>query len=265
LKTPYRKRAQKEYLSAVKRFIARTRLMVDRRGYYPRDTVHTDTVLLALLSKGIRVSEAICHLIEGGYEEEAFGLMRTLLDLAFNLRFIVNKDTDERAKLYYNFYSKSALHWVRVAEEYYPAVSKPAGFSKIQAIAEDYKSPHYWAGEGMTARQMAMEPDTEEKDENGEPATYKFWYEVIFRWTSHFVHPSISGLFSHRVRPGKEIFHVHPYKGQERIEFAHLALHTLVATLGHMTTKFFRGMGEEYNGHLGTYAMCLLRVTRPTR
>jgi hypothetical protein len=239
--------------------------MVDKRGYYPRDTVQTDMVLLALLSKGIRVSEAICFLIEGGFEEEAFGLMRTLLDLAFNLRFIVNKDIDERARLYYNFYSKSAMHWVRVAEEYYPSMSKPAAFSKFQGVAEEYKSPHYWAGDGMTARKLAEEPDTEEMDENGQPATYKFWYDVIFRWTSHFVHPTISGLFSHTVRPGKDIFRVHPHKDQERIEFGHTTLHSLVAALGHMTTQLLRGMREKYDGHLGTYALCLLRVTRPSQ
>jgi hypothetical protein len=259
----YRDRTQEEYLAAVQRFVARTRRMVDKRGYYPRDTVHTDTVLLALLSKGICVSEAICHLVEGGYQEEAFGLLRTLLDLAFNLRFIVNKDIDERAKLYYNFYSQSTLHWVKVADEYYPGMPKPPEMPKIQNVAMQYKSPHHWAGQHMTAKAIAMEPDTKEMDEKGEPVSYKFWYDVIFRWTSHFVHPSIAGLHSHLVRPGNEVFRVHRHKDLERIEFGRLSLHSLVATLGQMTTQFLRGMGEEYDGHLGTYALRLLQAPRP--
>ncbi len=145
--------------------------MLDRRGYYPRDTVHTDLVLLAMLSKAIKVSDAVCHLVEGDFDEEAFGLTRTLIDLAFNLRYIVNKDTADRAKLYFNFYSRNSVQMAELAAEYYPGTPLPANFEKTQNLAKSYKSPHQWAGSGMTAKIIALEPDTEELDDKGEPSS----------------------------------------------------------------------------------------------
>src|SRR5690349_16511979 len=115
----YRQRTEQQLRECVKRFVRRTRNKLNKCGYYPRFQTYKDSVLLALFSKAIRVSEAICCLVDGGFGEEAFGATRTLLDVLFNIRYIVNKETEHRAQLYYNFFSKSSEHWHYVANEFY--------------------------------------------------------------------------------------------------------------------------------------------------
>ncbi len=70
------------------------------------------------------------------------------------------------------------------------------------------------------------------------------------------------GLYSHTVKPGNDQFVVDAQR-RPHTAFWYLGLHTLVGALAQMTTNFFRGMGETYEGHLGTYALCLLRVPNP--
>ena len=80
-------------LERVQRYVRGGRAMLDNKGYYPRNTVHADLVFLALLSKSIRVAEMICALVKCGFDEEAFGTTRTLLDLLITIRFIANRKT----------------------------------------------------------------------------------------------------------------------------------------------------------------------------
>jgi uncharacterized protein DUF5677 len=82
----YRERTKEEFRSSVQRFVQRTRILLDKCAYYPRFGSYKDSVLLAVFSKSIRASESICWLLDGGFDEEAFGLTRTLLDLLFNIR-----------------------------------------------------------------------------------------------------------------------------------------------------------------------------------
>lgn len=97
----------------------------------------------------------------------------------------------------------------------------------------------------MTAQKIAMEPDTQELDANGNGITFKFQYEVLFRWTSHYVHPSIIALYPHLVEPGTELFRVHAHRESE-VEFADMTMSNVVSCLGQITTQFFRGMGDSY-------------------
>jgi hypothetical protein len=52
-----------------------------------------------------------------------------------------------------------------------------------------------------------MEPDEYEFDANGKGTTAEFDYEVMFKWTSHFVHSTVSALQNHAVERG-DIFRV---------------------------------------------------------
>ena len=46
-----------------------------------------------------------------GFADEAFGVTRTLIDIFFTLRYIANQDTDNRAKLYWQFFAKDSELW----------------------------------------------------------------------------------------------------------------------------------------------------------
>jgi len=90
---------------------------------------------------------------------------------------------------FYRFFSKDAEQWVQVISDYWPKNQQQLD-DKMRRLAARYRSPHKWSGK--TVKEMAMEPDTFELDEKtGKPADLDFHYRVIFRWTSHYVHPTI--------------------------------------------------------------------------
>lgn len=239
-------RTPRPYLQPVQRYVRRVRALLDSRGYYPRERAHTDLVLLALFSKSIRVAEAICALVKREFHEEAFGLTRTLLDSLITIRFIANKDTDQRAERFFNFLSVDTIGWIKVIQTHYPGNLLPPmpDLPKVATMAATYTEPHKWAGKGMTARKMALEPSTWEVDDKGKPLTLQFLYEAVFHWSSHFVHPTIAGLESHVVKPGKEQFKVHAQANALRHKFGELALFNVVSMLGQVVVHFFHGMNE---------------------
>ena len=62
---------------------------------------------------------------------------------------------------------------------------------------------------------MALEEDTVEKDEKGQPWKSEFDYDVIYFWTSHYVHATIIALAAHSSELG-EVFRIRPRQWTER-------------------------------------------------
>ena len=168
-------------LRRVQRHVRKVRTLLNNRAYYPRARSHRDTVFLALFSKAIRVAEATFGLVARGFHEEAFGLSRTLLDLLITTRFIANKDTDDRAERFFNFLSVDTVAWLNVITTHYPGQALPVmpDFPKVKQMAASYPDLHKWAGKGMSARKLALEPSTWEFDDKGKPLTLQFLYEAV--------------------------------------------------------------------------------------
>ena len=91
---------------------------VNKARYYPPIAGYRYIAALALYSKCIIVAEAIMVLLDAGYKDEAFGMTRTLIDIFISLRYIANKDTDNRAKLYCQYFAKDAHGWGEVIKKY---------------------------------------------------------------------------------------------------------------------------------------------------
>lgn len=191
-------------LEHVRCFVDRVRTTVDNREVYPRRTQYLDVVLLMLLSKAVRVSEATCTLIETGYYEEASGLSRTLIDLFFTSRYLANRESLERADKFVRFWAKDYSAWIPLIEKYYLAGNfvRPPHHEEMVRVASEYRSPHKWTGLGDQTKQMALEPYSPEAPADGAPVTAEFDYEVIYKWTSHFVHSTVAALDSHGIEPG---------------------------------------------------------------
>jgi len=89
---------------------------------------------------------------------------------------------------------------------------------------------------------MALEPDNFETDPaTGKPAVHTVPYRIIYRWTSHFVHPTIAGLRNHVVKPGRDNFTV---RGMHEEDLCHLAAFNVAAYLGMVMISFYRIMGD---------------------
>jgi len=191
----------------VRKFVAYAKHHVNNTRYYPPLNGYRYMVALALYSKSFTVAEATMALLDAGFNDEAFGITRTLADIYITLRYIANQDTEERAKLYFNFVAKDVVEWVPVVKDFWPHLAQPID-PRLAPTAATYPSPHRWSG--RSAREMAVEPDMHEMDvATGMPAVHDFDYRVVYRWTSHYVHPSMVSLRNHLVTPGHDPFVVH--------------------------------------------------------
>jgi hypothetical protein len=211
-------------------------------------------VALALYSKCIVVAEAILVLVAANFSDEAFGMTRTLVDIFFTLRYITNKDTDIRAKQYADFCAKDSVVWNEVTKLYWPHHTQTIP-NNILAIASKYPSPHSWSGK--TAKDMALEPDTIEVDpKTGNPFTHDFAYQVIYRWTSHYVHPTIGALESHLVQAGRDVFAVRSGRGKD---MTHMAVFNAASYVAHTMIFFYRCLGDDQPPRLRGWSQALLK------
>ncbi len=173
-------------------------------------------VILALLSKTLTVGRAICAVIDAGFPAEAFATSRTLIDIFFTVRYIANKDTENRARKYAEYSSKVRVEWKKIIEEHLPQSAKTLRSldKTVVKTAEGFQSKAHWIGHGGQARMMALEDDAVEKDEKGKPITSKFDYDAVYFWTSQYVHGTIEGIRGHASESGN-IFKAHGRKWED--------------------------------------------------
>lgn len=244
------KRSETEH---VRRFVEYAKLCVNEARVYPPVEGYRYMVALALYSKCITVAEATLALLEAGFSDEAFGMTRTLVDILITLRYIGNKDTDDRARRFYEFSAKYSQVWAEVTRTYWPQIEQPL-LEHTKRLAARYRSPHQWAGK--TAKEMALEPDTRELDPaTGKPLVHDFAYGVIYRWTSHYVHPTIGALENHLVQAGHDNFVVR--SGNAR-DMRHMALFNTAVYVVLTMISFYRCMGDEQPERLSKWANALL-------
>lgn len=75
-----------------------------------------DRYMLAATYKAVRLSDAVLALCKQGITDEALPTLRSLIEHAMNMRWIINKDTNKRLKLYLNDFSKKGFGepWTKV-------------------------------------------------------------------------------------------------------------------------------------------------------
>lgn len=173
----------------------------------PRSDSATDSVLLGLLSKSVVLTEAIVCLVRNGFDDEAYGLCRSSIEVQLTVRYITNKDTISRGRRYFLYFTKDKSEWFRLIQKYYPTLSlrKPNDAEEIEKLAKAYKNPHRWSEAPGGVKDFASEPDTFNVRENGHPADELFYYEILYKWMSHYVHvtePAIEP--THMPLPGGE-------------------------------------------------------------
>jgi hypothetical protein len=138
--------------------------------YIPATNVHRSKVLLALPSKALTTARAVCTLVEAGFNGEAFGLSRTLIEIYLTIRYITNKDTEARAKEYVEYVAKTQEYLMGVAAKHFPQRVLPPMDDEFKEMAKKYRSPHSWfQAHGGHVRALATEPDAHEVDAQGNP------------------------------------------------------------------------------------------------
>lgn len=234
--------AKRLTVQQVRRAIQRLAEHIDNSEFIPAENSYRGIVILGLLSKSLTVARAICALVEAKFPGEAFGLSRTLIDIYFTIRYISNRDTEARAKQFAEFFAKDHEGWTKIIQKFYPAATISASeFHKDSLeLAKKYRSAHQWTGLGDQTRQMAIEDSTYEFSESGKPLTCEFDYEAIYKWTSFFVHATVSCLDSH-LTESRGTFRV---RARPQLEYAHgqKALFNVLAYLSKSFVCAFRAM-----------------------
>jgi len=180
-------------------------------------------------------------------------MTRTLVDIYITLRYIANQNTEERARLYYNFVAKDMHGWSHIIKDYWPQLTRSMD-PRIINVASQYPNPHRWSGKN--AKDMALEPDTFETDATtGKPAVHDFQYRVVYRWTSHFVHPTIVALKNHVVQPGRDNFVV---RGTRQEDQTHVSVFNVATFVGMTMISFYRCMGDPQPDRVGTWSGALI-------
>jgi len=244
---------QRSEIAHVRQFVAYAKLTLDETGFYPPYNGYRYMIALALYSKCITTAEATLVLLDAGYSDEAFGMTRTMVDIFVTLRYIANKDTDERAKRYAEFTAKESEQWAKIATDYFPQTAQPLS-DRMKRLAATFPSPHQWSCK--TVKEMCSEPDNIETDPaSGKPVVHDFAYRVIYRWTSLYVHPTVGSLWNHLVKAGKDRFIV---RSRNARDMSHMALFNAASYLVNTMICFYRVMEEPQPSRLGTWAGTLI-------
>lgn len=211
---------EKEHNRTLKRTVTKIRQFLDNEQFYPRANVMLDRVVLALVSKSVNVAQGVVSLIDAGLPEEAFGLSRTLVEVALNLRFVTNRDSERRAKRFAHYSAKWKLELIRRAVKHFKAQDSNGQLQpkytkkQLRKMTPDYKRmvrlarkypKRFAAGwSGKNVREMAFEADGHDKID-GKPVVWEFDYDWIYAWTSQYVHATAVSMDSHVTEP-REVF-----------------------------------------------------------
>jgi hypothetical protein len=224
--------------------ISRLEKFINDWRMIPTTSALRNRIVLALFSKALTVGRAICALVAGGFPAEAFGLSRTLVEIFFTVRYMSNKDTEERITTYVQYAARVQTEWVTINAKYFP--DRPlqlAASQEAMKIAAKFPRRHQWTQHGEGAKFMALEPDTFENDESGQPITGEFDYDALYFWTSQYVHATSHAIVTHVGEKG-EIFRVRSQSSEER-ELGRLALFNVVNFLAKIAIQACRGMRED--------------------
>jgi hypothetical protein len=209
--------------------IKRLERYINNLRMIPASQVYRSKVILPLFSKALTVGRAICVLVDKGFPAEAFAMSRTLVDMYFCVRYMSNKDTEARITTYVEYFARVHQEWGSIVAKHFPKtrVSLPSWHDEVMEMAKKFTSKHQWTGHGGQAKFMALEEDTRELDEHGKPFKSEFDYDVIYFWTSHYVHVTIIALEGHASEPG-EVFRVGARRWIEQGRGADALFNTLV-------------------------------------
>ena len=184
-------------------------------------------------------------LINAGFPAEAFATSRTLIEIFFCMRYITNKDTEARAETYIKYDARVRVEWKHIIEKHLP--KSASQLRKLDDLvletAKEFKSKAHWTGLGGQAKLMALEEDTVEVDEHGQPLKSEFEYDALYFWTSHYVHATVAGMHGHASVVG-EVFKVRARHWRDK-ELGKDALFNIVMFLLKIFIHALRSMNEE--------------------
>src|SRR5215469_1258766 len=129
---------------------------IDSSLFCPRNGVAFENVLLMVTSRALRIGLAVCHLVKGGFYDEAFGLTRSVLEAFFIVKYISTKDSEKRAQSYLDYLEAYYYNQEEIRKRYFPHIPRPEWVTQelLDRVKQRFGSnPRKW----VPAHNMAAE------------------------------------------------------------------------------------------------------------
>jgi hypothetical protein len=138
----------------VQAYIRKAEAEVNKLEILPRGAYRYpfDIVALATVSKGFALSKACIKLLKFGLPDEAYGLSRSLLECANNLRFLTSDPAlqNQRTRAFAKFHLADKAYWMHHALDAFAGQEREAEirkYAKQLGIAPDHKlALRPWSG-----------------------------------------------------------------------------------------------------------------------
>lgn len=183
--------------------LSAVRLEVDTSCLCPRDNSDLDRVLIMLLSKLIRLGDAVCQLVRNEFYGEGFGMARSCAEAFLLVKYISNKDSESRATSYLNFAKAHFYNLDQLRQRYFAALERHESIrQKWITEAEQFANKRHW----VPAFNMAMEIYEDPKEVSpttGKGFQAEFDWYGIYEHTSHYVHVHALSLAPHATLGGE--------------------------------------------------------------
>jgi hypothetical protein len=193
-------------IKKVSRFVETAESEINRLGIHPRRPwiYPFDIVGLATVSKAISLSKSCLTLVRSGFPDEAYGLSRTIVECANNLRFMTAEREllHGRVRNFVRHHLADKAYWAHYSLELFkdrPEEKKIREYMEKEGISPDPKSARrHWSGtkgsfiwETMTIVHPLDGPITETRK--------KISYAADYFQTSSFVHCSLPAVDNYAV------------------------------------------------------------------
>jgi hypothetical protein len=171
-------------------------------GMVPRnfDLYPFDMMGLGLLSKAFGLAQSVFVLLDAQFDDEAFGLSRSLVECSLLLRFLT-EDRDkifERTRQYMEFAVADKEYWIYWARQSGMSDAVAADieeYAKTWNLAEDPKTAtRHWSGRRSGFAWDTMTADHPLDVPGAHETTKKVLYALEYHQTSSYVHCLSTGI-----------------------------------------------------------------------
>ena len=185
---------KQDQIDKVRAYLTRMRETIAELTVYPRISSMFDTIVCAILSKTFSLADAALILIEAQHPEEAYGLVRSIVECALNLRYLTQdqsqSERETRAGAFANFFFVERQFWLHQAKEY---LTDPEVLAEIDRYAAENKivpdtkpAMQHWSGlQGFTWKVISMDHPLD--GPTYEPKNRKVDYAIDYHQTSAYV------------------------------------------------------------------------------
>jgi hypothetical protein len=192
----------------VSRFVRAAEAAINGLQILPRNPYRYpfDIVGLAVVSKAFALSKACLKLLTCDLSDEAFGLSRSIVECANNLRYLTEKPETQikRVRAFVNQYKADKAFWAHYCLELFdgrPEEEEIREYMQQEGITPDTKpASRHWSGE----KGFIWDTMTIDHPLDGPVTTKhkKISYAADYFQTSTFVHCSLPAIDNHAVEEG---------------------------------------------------------------